>query len=286
MRVSDARPGSSVRARVRVIEDTGGGRRDVIRRDDVATEEPLEIRLAAGTQRATVAVTMRTPGHDFELVAGYLLAEGVIAAADDLVRVDYCTDLDVTAEQQYNVVTATLSAHALPELATLDRHGYTASACGVCGKANIDALAVRCPPVTVACTVAVETLFALPDRLRAEQSVFARTGGLHAAGLASADGQISVAREDVGRHNAVDKVLGHALMHGSVPAGPAVLMVSGRTSFEIVQKAVAAGVPIVAGVSAPSSLAVSLAEELGVTLIGFLRGRRANVYTRPERVLA
>ncbi len=185
MGVSDARPGPSVRARVRVIEDTDDGRRDVIRRDDVATEEPLEIRLAAGAARATVAVTMRTPGHDFELVAGYLLAEGVIAAAEDLVRVDYCTDLDVTAEQQFNVVTAALRADALPELATLDRHGYTSSACGVCGKANIDALAVRCPPVTVAASVTAEALFALPDRLRAAQGVFARTGGLHAAGLDS-----------------------------------------------------------------------------------------------------
>jgi FdhD protein len=284
--MADARPGPSVRARVRVIEDGADGRRDVFRRDDVATEEPLEIRLSAGAARRTVAVTMRTPGHDFELVAGYLLAEGVIATAEDLVRVDYCTDLDVTAEQQYNIVTAGLRSPVMPEPDTLDRHGYTSSACGVCGKASIDALEVRCSPVAVECALDVETLYALPDRLRAAQGVFERTGGLHAAGLVSLAGDVLVAREDVGRHNAVDKVFGHTLLHAAVPVGPGVLMVSGRTSFEIVQKAVAAGVPIVAGVSAPSSLAVSLAERLGVTLVGFLRGRKANVYSHPDRIRA
>jgi FdhD protein len=284
--MADARPGPSVRARVRVIEDGAEGRRDVFRRDDVATEEPLEIRLNAGAARRTVAVTMRTPGHDFELVAGYLLAEGVIGTADDLVRVDYCTDLDVTAEQQYNVVTAGLRSPVMPEPDTLDRHGYTSSACGVCGKASIDALEVRCAPISVDCSLDVDTLYALPDRLRAAQGVFQRTGGLHAAGLMSLAGDVLVAREDVGRHNAVDKVLGHTLLHATVPVGPGVLMVSGRTSFEIVQKAIAAGVPIVAGVSAPSSLAVSLAERLGVTLVGFLRGRKANVYSHADRIRA
>jgi FdhD protein len=284
--MADVRPGPSVRARVRVIEDGADGRRDVIRRDDVATEEPLEIRLSAGSARRTVAVTMRTPGNDFELVAGYLLAEGVIATAEDLARVDYCTDVDVTAEQQYNVVTAALRSAELPEPDTLDRHGYTSSACGVCGKANIEALQVRCAPVAVDCVLDVETLYALPDRLRAAQGVFERTGGLHAAGLASLAGEIRVAREDVGRHNAVDKVFGHSLLNAAVPTGPAVLMVSGRTSFEIVQKAVVAGVPIVAGVSAPSSLAVSLAEDLGVTLVGFVRGRKANVYSHAGRIRA
>ena len=281
--MTETRPGPSVRARVRVIEDGAAGRRDVIRRDDVATEEPLEIRLAAGPARRTVAVTMRTPGHDFELVAGYLRSEGVIAGAEDLVRVDYCTDLDVTAEQQYNVVTAALPGPRLPDLPMLDRHGYTSSACGVCGKSSIDALEVRCPPVAEECTIDVETLFALPDALRAAQGVFARTGGLHAAGIASLDGQLGVVREDVGRHNAVDKVFGHQLLRGGSADGR-VLVVSGRTSFEIVQKAIAAGIPIVAGVSAPSSLAISLADRLGVTLVGFLRGRKANVYSHTERV--
>ncbi len=283
--MSETRPGPSVRARVRVIEDGASGRQDVIRRDDVATEEPLEIRLAAGPARRTVAVTMRTPGHDFELVAGYLRAEGVIASAEDLVRVDYCTDMDVTAEQQYNVVTAALAGNELPDLPMLDRHGYTSSACGVCGKASIDALEVRCPPVAVEGTVAVETLFALPDALRSAQGVFARTGGLHAAAIAKLGGELGVVREDVGRHNAVDKVFGHEMLQGGT-AGARVLVVSGRTSFEIVQKAVAAGVPIVAGVSAPSSLAISLADRLGVTLVGFLRGRKANVYSHTERVRA
>ncbi len=278
--MAERRVGASVRARVRVIDDGAA----VIKRDDLATEEPLEIRLAAGAERRTVAVTMRTPGHDFELAAGWLAAEGVLSSVDDLAQVDYCTDMDVPAEQQYNVVTATLRAAALPELDTLDRHSYTSSACGVCGKASIEALAVQFAPVTADYTLSVETLYALPDALRAAQGVFARTGGIHAAGLAGLDGTISVAREDVGRHNAVDKVIGNRLLAGELPARRNVLVVSGRTSFEIVQKAVGAGIGIVAGVSAPSSLAVSLAEEFGVTLVGFLRGRRANVYTHMDRI--
>ena len=278
--MTDRRPGSSVRTRVRVIGDGT----DVIRRDDVATEEPMEIRLLAGVQRRTVAVTMRTPGHDFELTAGWLMAEGVLARAEDLVRVDYCTDVDLPADQYFNVVTATLRAAALPPVAALDRHGYTSSACGVCGKASIDALGVRFPAVDVDAGVDVDVLYGLPGRLRSAQGTFERTGGLHAAALADVDGRLRVTREDVGRHNAVDKVLGHELLAGSLPAGPSILMVSGRTSFEIVQKAVAAGVPVVAGVSAPSSLAVSLAEEFGVTLVGFLRGRRANIYSHVDRI--
>ena len=258
---------------------------DVIRRDDLAIEEPLEIRLAAGTERQTVNVTMRTPGHDFELVAGWLLAEGIVVGADDLTRVDYCTDVDVPAHQQYNVVTATLRRPFLPDLGALERHSYTSSACGVCGKASIDAVARRCPPVSTPATVAADDLFALPDELRAGQGVFTRTGGLHAAGLFTVDGRRLVVREDVGRHNAVDKVVGAALVQGQLPAA-GVLVVSGRTSFEILQKAVAAGIAFVAGVSAPSSLAVSLAQESGVTLVGFLRGRRANIYSHAERIVA
>ena len=258
----------------------------MVRRDDLATEEPLEIRLAAGPERQTVAITMRTPGHDFELAAGWLAGEGVIARADDLEQVDYCTDIELPADQQFNVVTVTLRGEHLPELARLDRHGYTSSACGVCGKADIEALQMRCAPIEYTGSVAAETLYALPDRLRAAQAVFARTGGLHAAGLATLDGQVMVSREDVGRHNAVDKVIGHQLMAGVLPGELPILTVSGRTSFEIVQKAVAARIPIIAGVSAPSSLAVSLAEEFGVTLVGFLRGRRANVYAHADRVQA
>lgn len=299
--MSDRRPGGSVRAKVRVLD----GDLDVIRRDDLATEEPLEIRLAAGTERQTVNVTMRTPGHDFELVAGWLLAEGVIATADDLARVDYCTDVDVAEHQQYNVVTATLRRPELPDLGALERHSYTSSACGVCGKASIDAVASRCAPLSTTASLSVDVLYGLPDQLRQGQGVFTRTGGLHAAGMFTMAGQRIVVREDVGRHNAVDKVVGAALVSGTLgsgtvadatpadgplvgatPSTPTVLVVSGRTSFEIVQKAVAAGVAFVAGVSAPSSLAVSLAQESGVTLVGFLRGRRANVYSHPDRILA
>jgi FdhD protein len=272
------RPGSSVRARVTVLE----GSESLVRRDHLATEEPLEIRLAAGEERSRVAVTMRTPGHDFELAAGFLAGEGVVRDQDDLRRVDYCTDIDVPAEQQYNVVTVTLRAAELPDLVRLDRHGFVSSACGVCGKASLDALAIRSAPITSDETITLATLYTLPDRLRAAQAVFGDTGGIHAAALFTADGVPIVVREDVGRHNAVDKVVGHRLLHGG-PA-PAVLMVSGRTSYEIVQKAVAARVPLVAGVSAPTSLAVAAAEQFGVTLAGFLRGEHVNVYCHPERI--
>jgi FdhD protein len=272
------RPGSSVRARVTVLE----GSESVVRRDHLATEEPLEIRLAAAEERSRVAVTMRTPGHDFELAVGFLAGEGVIRDQDDLRRVDYCTEIDVPAEQQYNIVTVTLRAAELPELVRLDRHGFVSSACGVCGKASLDALAIRSAPVSSSESITLATLYALPDRLRAAQAVFGDTGGLHAAALFTGDGVPIVVREDVGRHNAVDKVVGHRLLHGG-PA-PAVLVVSGRTSYEIVQKAVAARVPVVAGVSAPTSLAVAAAEQFGVTLAGFLRGEHVNVYSHPERV--
>jgi len=272
------RPGSSVRARVTVLE----GGEAVVRRDHLATEEPLEIRLAAGEERRPVAVTMRTPGHDFELAVGYLAGEGVLRDRDDLHRVDYCTDMDLPADQQYNVVTVTLRAARLPQFAQLDRHGFVSSACGVCGKASLDALAVRAAPVTSAETVTLARLYTFPEALRAAQAVFGDTGGIHAAALFTAEGVPLVVREDVGRHNAVDKVVGHRLLEGG-PAG-VVLMVSGRTSYEIVQKAVAARVPVVAGVSAPTSLAVAAAEQFGVTLAGFVRGERANVYSHPERI--
>jgi FdhD protein len=272
------RPGSSVRARVTVLE----GSESIVRRDHLATEEPLEIRLAAGEERSRVAVTMRTPGHDFELAVGFLAGEGVVRDRDDFRRVDYCTDIDVPAEQQYNVVTVTLRAAELPELVRLDRHGFVSSACGVCGKASLDALAIRSAPVTSDEVITLATLYTLPERLRAGQAVFGDTGGIHAAALFTADGVPIVVREDVGRHNAVDKVVGHRLLHG----GPAVavLMVSGRTSYEIVQKAVAARVPVVAGVSAPTSLAVAAAEQFGVTLAGFLRGEHVNIYSHAERI--
>jgi FdhD protein len=274
----ERRPGPSVRARVLVITGSDA----VLRRDDLATEEPLEIRLAAGRQRARVAVTMRTPGHDFDLAAGYLAGEGVICRADELVRVDYCTDLDLPADQRFNVVTATLRSAELLDVERLARHSFVSSSCGVCGKASLDALQIRAPVVDADVAVSLDTMLALPGRLRTGQAVFGATGGLHAAGLFSAAGAAIVVREDVGRHNAVDKVLGHRLLHGDADA--TVLMVSGRTSYEIVQKAVTAGIPVVAGVSAPTSLAVDAAQRFGVTLAGFVREDRANVYTHRERI--
>jgi FdhD protein len=278
------RPGSTTRARVHVLDDG----RSVVRRDSIATEEPLEIRVAAGSggPTRTVAVTMRTPGADFELAAGFLYSEGVLDGRDALRQIAYCTDPTLDAEQRYNVVTAELAAAELPDLAALDRHFTTTSACGVCGKASLDALRLRGvePIDDTGPGLNVETLYRLPEALRAAQDVFSSTGGLHAAGLFDADGGLVCLREDVGRHNAVDKVVGWSLLSGRVPLAGHVLMVSGRTSYEIVQKALVARVPVVCAVSAPSSLAVALAEEFNVTLVGFLRDRRCNVYSGAHRL--
>ncbi len=271
------RPGGSVRTRIRAVD--GEDVRD--RFDSVATEEPLQIRLAAGGQAATIAVTMRTPGADFELAAGFLSGEAIVAGPDDVTAVRYCTEDD----QLYNTVTVDLAAPALPELAALDRHFVTSSACGVCGAASLDALSTRgLRPVEPGPRVDAEVLRALPGALRGAQGVFEATGGLHASGLYDAGGALLAVREDVGRHNAVDKLVGRALLDGELPLGDRVLLVSGRASFEICQKAVAAGIGVVAAVSAPSSLAVQTCERFGVSLVGFLRGARFNVYAHPERV--
>jgi FdhD protein len=277
----DARPPS--KTRVHLIEVEGARRRR--RADLVVTEEPLEIRLAAGSERRTVAVTMRTPGADFELAAGFLFTEGVVSSRDAIARIAYCTDPEVDAAQQYNIVQVTLRADRLPPLQPLERHFYTSSACGVCGKASLQALrarGLRAPAADVA--VSAEVLRALPARLRQAQGLFDATGGLHAAAVFDADGDLQAVREDVGRHNALDKVIGWALLEGRLPLAAHVVMVSGRASFELVQKALAAGVPIFCAVSAPSSLAVALAHEFGMTLVGFLRGQRFNLYAGPERV--
>jgi FdhD protein len=275
---------------VRIREFAGGAVRD--RRDDLATEEPLEIRLAAGGGRRTVAVTMRTPGHDFELAAGFLHAEGVVPAGGSagdpggIASISYCTDEDVAPEARRNTVTVRLRGARLPELPTLERHFTTSSACGVCGAAGLDALRSRhlAPVTEPGPLLAPQTLYGLPDTLRRAQGVFGKTGGLHAAGLFTPDGALVALREDVGRHNAVDKLVGRALLDGRLPLAGHVLMVSGRTSYEILQKALAAGVPVVCAVSAPSSLAVDLARAFGITLVGFLRGERFNVYSRPDRL--
>jgi FdhD protein len=257
------------------------GRRSV-RTDALATEEPMEIRVEGPEQEAVpVAVTMRTPGGDFELAAGFLFTEGLIEGRQALVRVSYCEDVPAE-EQHYNVVTVRLAGSFDPDV--LRRNFYASSSCGICGKASLEQVQVRCEPLPAGPVVKADVLVGLPDALRKAQRVFARTGGLHAAGLFAPDGTLLALREDVGRHNAVDKVIGEAVLAGDLPLAERVLQVSGRLSFEIVQKAARAGIPIVSAVSAPSSLAVEVAERLGMTLVGFARDGRFNVYAYPERI--
>jgi FdhD protein len=264
-------------ARVLAVRD--GEARE--RPDHLATEEPMEIRAGGpGQEPLAVAVTMRTPGHDFELAAGFLLTEGVIRDREDVSTVAYC-ELP-PEDQEYNVVTVRLAGPLDP--AALKRNTYVSSSCGLCGKASLDAVEVRCEPLPTGPVVAASVISALPHALRASQKVFERTGGLHATGLFDERGDLLSVREDVGRHNAVDKVAGEALLAGRLPLHDRVLQVSGRLSFEIVQKAAVAGVPVVCAVSAPSSLAVSAGERLGVTVIGFVRDGGFNVYSHPERV--
>ena len=251
------------------------------RPDDLAAEEPLEIRI----RRAPLAVTMRTPGHDIDLAMGFLLTEGVIGAAADVVTAQLCAGTDTP--NTYNVVDVVLRDDVPPPVTDPSRNFYTTSSCGVCGKASIDAVRIRSRFDIAADGVSVtaRTLGSLPDKLRADQRTFGRTGGLHAAGLFTAGGDLVVLREDVGRHNAVDKVIGWAARENRLPLTGHVLLVSGRASFELTQKAWMAGIPMLAAVSAPSTLAAELAEEAGMTLVGFLRGSSMNVYTRAERVI-
>ena len=251
------------------------------RTDTLAAEEPLEIRIQGPRQeQRPVAVTMRTPGGDFELAVGFLFTEGLIAPAD-ISRVAYC-DTMPGEDQHYNVVSVTLSRPFDHD--QVHRNFYATSSCGVCGKAALEDVEVRCDRVADGPTVPAETLLGLPDALRKAQKVFSRTGGLHAAGLFDATGRLVSVREDVGRHNAVDKVIGEQVLAGRIPLSELVLQVSGRLSFEIVQKAAVAGIPIVSAVSAPSSLAVEAGERFGMTLAGFVRDGRLNAYTHPERI--
>lgn len=270
------RPGPTVRTRVHELLADGTERRHD---DRLATEEPLEIRLAwPGAPARRVWVTMRTPGHDFELAAGWLIHEGM-ASPSDIHTVAYCTDADLTPEQEFNVVTLTLAAP--PSTDPGHRHvGHSAgsSACGVCGKDSVDAaLAVPLGPRWTGPLPSPEVVRTLPRLVHAGQTVFARTGGVHAAGLATADGRLLVVREDVGRHNAVDKVTGARVLAGSSPA-EACLVVSGRAGFELVQKAVAAGIGALVAVGAPTSLSVRLAEESGLSLYGFASAERCVRY--------
>jgi len=314
------------RVRMRSIE----GGRSTARIDLLATEEPMEIRMRAGSQTRSIAVTMRTPGADFELAAGFLFAEGLIEPRQDIARIEYCLECE-DAEQRYNIVTVVVrgkgqrakgkgggvgktasrpdgqnDSDLLPSpavgrgaggegiLADLPsgrladfpvRNFAMTSACGLCGKERLDQIERRgVQPVGPGPTVDWRTITGLPGTLREAQGLFSTTGGLHAAALFTPAGEMIAVREDVGRHNAVDKVIGWALLEDRLPLADAILMVSGRSSFEIAQKAVAAGIPILCAVSAPSSLAVDVAQRFGMTLVGFLRGERFNIYTGPARI--
>ncbi|WP_405017734.1 formate dehydrogenase accessory sulfurtransferase FdhD [Kitasatospora sp. NBC_00070] len=265
--------------RRRVVRLRGDERAE--RADVLAGEEPLEIRVGG----EPLTVTMRTPGHDFDLVAGFLVGEGMLHTAAELAALRYCAGTDADGLNTYNVVDATLRG-GRPALTT-HRNLLTTSACGLCGRDTVEAVRTHVHWSLAADRVPVrpQVLYGLPDRLRAAQKAFDSTGGLHAAGLFTAEGELLCAREDVGRHNAVDKVVGWALREGRLPLVGHLLLVSGRASFELTQKAALAGIPVLAAVSAPSSLAVDLAEELGLTLVGFLRGEGANVYTGAERLV-
>ena len=269
-----------VTARRRVHHVTAGD--TIARPDTLVVEEPLEIRIDG----KPLTVTMRTPGSDIELAQGFLLTEGIIANRDDVLTVRYCKGAGPDQVNTYNVLDVTLAQEVPPPDVDMTRNFYATSSCGVCGKASLDAVRTisKHGPGDDPTTVTAETLSDLPDRLRDEQKVFASTGGLHGAALFDVDGTTLVVREDIGRHNAVDKVIGWALENDRIPLSATVLLVSGRASFELTQKAVMAGIPVLAAVSAPSSLAVDLASQSGLTLVAFLRGESMNVYTRPDRV--
>ncbi len=278
MKLSDApvrRPVSDVQ--VVAVDGDGTHRRP----DRLATEEPMEIRVAGPRQEPVpFAVAMRTPGSDFELAAGLCLTEGLIRGPDEIESIAYC--LGPEREQMFNVVTVRIRTPVLDDVR--GRRYLSSSSCGICGKAALDQIEVRCAPVGPGPTVSASVLGTLSDQLVKHQRVFDQTGGLHAAARFSAGGALQATREDVGRHNALDKLIGNALLERLLPLSEEVLLVSGRLSFELVQKAAVAGIPILCAVSAPSSLAVAAADELGQTVVGFLRNGRFNVYCRPERI--
>ena len=261
--------------RIRQVLRWQRGAKPVRQPDALAAEEPLEIQV----DTRPVSVTMRTPGHDDELAVGFLLGEGLIRSHQDLRAVR-----PYPRNRAGNAINVLLAETVRLDFTQLTRHVFASSSCGVCGKASIAAVHRHFKPIRGKFSVPAEVLLPLPEKLRAAQPAFDRTGGLHAAALFNQHGELLVAREDVGRHNAVDKVIGHGLLHDQLPFDRHILMVSGRASFEILQKALAARVPIVCAVSAPSSLAVEFAQASGQTLVGFLRGQQMNVYSRPSRI--
>ena len=259
--------------------------------DVLAVEEPLEIRLLweedGQERRESIAITMRTPGDDFALAAGFLHGEGIIAGREDVLDISYCLDEIEPQEQRLNIVTVRLRPELAFELDRLQRHFYTTSSCGVCGKAALEALDLQgCRPLPDGPQVRAEVIQSLPETLSRAQAVFRATGGLHAAGLFDLGGRLLDLREDVGRHNALDKLIGEQLLGGVDALDDRLLLLSGRASFELLQKALAARIPIVAAVGAPSSLAVELALTFNITLLGFVRPRGFNLYTGPQRVAA
>jgi FdhD protein len=259
------------------------------RLDQLAVEEPLEIRLACGSVGARrehcISITMRTPGHDAELAAGFLLSEGIVHGSRDIETIRHCGPTSETA-RSHNVVRLELREGVVFDFKRLERHFYTTSSCGVCGKSSVEALEVSAAPLSPPdeFRISAGAIHKLPEKLRGEQAVFDRTGGLHAAALFDAECNLLEIREDVGRHNAVDKLIGSQLLAGKLPLSACGMLVSGRASFELVQKALVAGIPLLASVGAPSSLAVELAESFKMTLIGFVRDRRFNLYSGAERV--
>ncbi len=250
--------------------------------DVVAVEEPLEIRV----EGRSVAVVMRTPGHDDELATGFLLSEGVVTRGEDIFEISQCPSQSDSDLEKGNIVDVLLRDSASVDFDRLSRHVFSASSCGICGKATIDALFENFPRVSSTETFSSEMIMTLPDRLRAAQRTFEQTGGLHASAVFDSQGEMLVLREDVGRHNALDKVIGHALLNDRLPLKDSLLMLSGRISFELMQKALAAGISLVAGISAPSSLAVDFARESGQVLVGFLRDQGMNVYANADRVFS
>jgi len=253
--------------------------------DLLATEEPLEIRINSREELLTAAVTMRTPGNDFELALGFLRAEGIIRSREEVLDVSYCLEPEVEPNQRFNIVKVIIDPKKELKIETLQRHFVMSSACGVCGKASLEALEAR-EDIAVQGDFKVSTkiLYGLPKKLELAQSVFQSTGGLHAAAIFTRDGELIELREDIGRHNAVDKLLGWALMRDQLPLQDHILLVSGRASFELLQKCAVAGISIFCAVSAPSSLAVELAKTFNITLVGFLRNKRFNVYSKGYRI--
>jgi FdhD protein len=257
--------------------------------DLLAVEEPMEIRLGFGPadlrEQKSVSVTMRTPGNDFELALGFLFTEGIIQNPQDIYKIQYCTELN-TKENLENIVRVELKPNLEIDLSNLQRNFYTTSSCGVCGKESIEAIKTNCPVqhLDVSVHINPHTITQLPDKLRAQQSVFEHTGGIHACALFDTEGNLLLLREDVGRHNALDKLIGAALNLPAIQPNKTVLLLSGRASFELLQKAAMAGIPIVCAVGAPSSLAAQTAQSFNITLVGFLRNQRFNIYSTPERI--